>query len=120
MCSVYRSSRAVVAGWCGKHVRAFGVIASAAMPTFTSLTVASEGAYRIVTLNRPERMNALSRALLHEIGAAFEGLAADTSAHVVILTGAGDKAFCAGADLQERHGMSENEVRALLGLYRRS
>ena len=36
---------------------------------FTSLLVTSDGPYRIVTLNRPERMNALSRALLHEIGA---------------------------------------------------
>jgi enoyl-CoA hydratase/carnithine racemase len=65
-------------------------------------------------------MNALSRALLHEIGAVFTELADDRAARVIVLTGAGDKAFCAGADLKERQGMSENEVRALLGLYRRS
>lgn len=90
------------------------------MAQYTSLTVASDGPYRIVTLNRPERMNALSRVLLAEIGDAFEKLAHDRDARVVVLTGAGEKAFCAGADLKERQGMTENEVRALLGLYRRS
>jgi enoyl-CoA hydratase/carnithine racemase len=90
------------------------------MPQFTALTIESDGPYRIVTLNRPERMNALSRALLVEIGQAFRQLAEDRDARVVILTGAGDKAFCAGADLKERQGMSENEVRALLRLYRDS
>src|SRR5438067_806289 len=87
---------------------------------FTSLLVTSDGPYRIVTLNRPERMNALSRALLHEIGVAFTELANDADARVIILTGTGEKAFCAGADLKERQGMSENDVRGLLGLYRRS
>jgi methylglutaconyl-CoA hydratase len=90
------------------------------MPPFTALTVAVDGPYRIVTLNRPERMNALSRTLLEEIGAAFVALAEDRDARVVVLTGTGEKAFCAGADLKERRGMSENDVRALLGLYRRS
>jgi enoyl-CoA hydratase/carnithine racemase len=90
------------------------------LPTFTSLLVTSDGPYRIVTLNRPERMNALSRTLLQEIGDAFRALANDRDARVIIMTGAGEKAFCAGADLKERQGMSENDVRALLGLYRRS
>jgi enoyl-CoA hydratase/carnithine racemase len=90
------------------------------MRQFTSLTIAEDGPYRIVTLARPERMNALSRVLLEEIQAAFVELAQDRNVRVVILTGTGDKAFCAGADLKERQGMSENEVRALLGLYRRS
>src|SRR5689334_18976650 len=90
------------------------------MATFTALTLAADGPYRIVTLNRPERLNALSRTLLHEIGAVFAQLADERDARVIVLTGAGEKAFCAGADLKERQGMSENEVRALLGLYRRS
>lgn len=90
------------------------------MRQFTSLSVGEDGPYRVVTLARPERMNALSRALLEEIHAVFAHLAEDRDARVVILTGAGEKAFCAGADLKERQGMSENEVRALLRLYRRS
>ncbi len=88
--------------------------------SFSSLLVVADGPYRIVTLNRPERMNALSRTLLSEIGVAFTLLADDADARVIILTGVGDKAFCAGADLKERQGMSENDVRGLLGLYRGS
>jgi methylglutaconyl-CoA hydratase len=94
------------------------VPSAAVMNQYTSLTLEQDGPYRIVTLNRPERMNALSRALLHEIAAAFRALAEDRDARVVIVTGAGDKAFCAGADLKERQGMTENEVRLLLRLYR--
>jgi enoyl-CoA hydratase/carnithine racemase len=52
-----------------------------------------------VTLNRPERRNALSTALLAELRAALRTAKDDPEVRVVILTGAGDKAFCAGADL---------------------
>ncbi len=90
------------------------------MTAYTCLTLTADGPYRIVTLNRPDRMNALSRALLEEIGDVFGALAHDAAARVIIVTGTGEKAFCAGADLKERQGMTENEVRALLGLYRRS
>jgi methylglutaconyl-CoA hydratase len=81
------------------------------MTVYQALTVHEDGPFRVVTLNRPDRMNALSRALLHEIGSVFRALADDRAARVVILTGAGDRAFCAGADLKERQGMSENDVR---------
>jgi enoyl-CoA hydratase len=53
-----------------------------------------------LTLNRPQAMNALSRALRAEIVRAFDDVAADPSIGVVILTGAG-RAFCAGLDLKE-------------------
>jgi len=53
-----------------------------------------------VTLNRPEARNALSRALMEALTAAFQKAAADPEVRVVILTGAG-KAFCAGMDLKE-------------------
>lgn len=53
-----------------------------------------------LTLNRPEAMNALSRALRHALADAFKDLHADESIRVVILTGAG-RAFCAGMDLKE-------------------
>ena len=52
-----------------------------------------------VTINRPDRRNALSWQVMTELRDAFEGARADPSVHVVVLTGAGDKAFCAGADL---------------------
>jgi enoyl-CoA hydratase len=54
----------------------------------------------VLTLNRPDALNALSRALRAEIAAAFEGLQADGATRVAILTGAG-RAFSAGIDLKE-------------------
>jgi enoyl-CoA hydratase/carnithine racemase len=52
-----------------------------------------------LTLNRPERRNALSPTLLAELLSALEGAARDETVRAVVLTGAGDRAFCAGADL---------------------
>jgi enoyl-CoA hydratase len=57
-----------------------------------------------LTLNRPAAMNALSRALRGEITRTFQSLAEDDEVGVVILTGAGDRAFCAGLDLKELGG----------------
>jgi 2-(1,2-epoxy-1,2-dihydrophenyl)acetyl-CoA isomerase len=64
----------------------------------TLLTSLADGVAR-VTLNRPDVRNALSRTLLAELGAALAAYEADPAARVVVLAGAGDKAFCAGADL---------------------
>jgi enoyl-CoA hydratase len=64
------------------------------------LVVGREGALAIVTLNRPEALNALSRELRAAATAAFRELAADPEVRVAILTGAG-RAFCAGLDLKE-------------------
>lgn len=73
------------------------------------LSISQQGPVRLLTLNRPEAMNALSSALatrlLHEVCAAE----ADPMTRVVIVTGAGDKAFCAGADLKERRDMTAEE-----------
>lgn len=63
-----------------------------------------------VTLNRPERLNALSRDVnlqLQDIAHSFEQR---EDARCVVLTGAGDKAFCAGADLKERKGVSAEDA----------
>ncbi|QKZ14720.1 enoyl-CoA hydratase/isomerase family protein [Spirosoma sp. KUDC1026] len=54
-----------------------------------------------ITLNRPHVYNALSPALLRELNTAFETAGADDTVRVVVLTGAGDKAFSSGADLKE-------------------
>jgi enoyl-CoA hydratase len=66
-------------------------------------TVTYEAADRIatVTVNRPEKMNALDDGVLDEMGAAFARAREDGSAGAVILTGAGPKAFIAGADIAE-------------------
>jgi len=61
----------------------------------------------IVTLNRPEKLNALSTALLDELSAALDDAAADPDVRIVILTGAGEKAFAAGADIGQYQGRRE-------------
>jgi enoyl-CoA hydratase len=60
-----------------------------------------EGSVEILKLNRPEQRNALSPELLEGLSAALGEIKADDSVRVVILTAAGDKAFCAGMDLKE-------------------
>ncbi len=64
------------------------------------LLVEREGAVAILTLNRPEAMNALSKALRDALAEAFRALQADPAIRVAIVTGAG-RAFCAGFDLKE-------------------
>lgn len=63
--------------------------------------VEREGAVAIVTLNRPEAMNALSSALRAELAEAMVALDADDAVRAVVLTGAGERAFTAGLDLKE-------------------
>ncbi|GAC1418761.1 MAG: enoyl-CoA hydratase [Actinomycetota bacterium] len=69
------------------------------------------GEISTIVLSRPEAANCLSRSTLDELREAIRLVASDTSCRVVIVTGTGDKAFCAGADLKERAGMSDEEVR---------
>jgi len=64
------------------------------------ILVEKTGEYAVVTLNRPQAMNALSRELRSAIAETFDTLEADPRVRVAILTGAG-KAFCAGLDLKE-------------------
>ncbi len=80
--------------------------------------VEQRGAVAVWTLDRPDRMNALSRAMLEAIGKLSREAATNASVRAVVVTGAGDKAFCAGADLKERRTMSDEDVRSLLDLYR--
>jgi len=68
------------------------------MPFEALLYVVHDGVATI-TINRPERRNALSWTVMSELRSAFEEAKADHEVRVVVLTGAGDKAFCAGADL---------------------
>ncbi|MEM9189204.1 MAG: enoyl-CoA hydratase-related protein [Myxococcota bacterium] len=75
-------------------------------------------AIAVWTIDRPDRMNALSRAVVREIGRLAREAEVDDTLRAVIITGAGDRAFCAGADLKERQHMSEADVRDFLSLYR--
>ena len=60
-----------------------------------------EGAVLVITIDRPEKRNALSRQMNRELCQAWVRFRDDSSLRVAILTGAGDRAFCAGADLSE-------------------
>lgn len=61
----------------------------------------NRGRVAVVTINRPESRNAINRGVREGLAAAWERFGKDAEARVAILTGAGDKAFCAGADLKE-------------------
>ncbi|MCH1568641.1 MAG: enoyl-CoA hydratase [Alphaproteobacteria bacterium] len=63
--------------------------------------VEKAGGYGVVTLNRPHAMNALSAKLRNQLATAIDDLEADDNIRVMILTGAGEKAFTAGLDLKE-------------------
>src|SRR5208337_133017 len=66
----------------------------------------------IITLNRPKVLNALNAATLAELDSAFAHLGADGSVRVVLLTGAGDRAFVAGPDISELAPMSAAEAQS--------
>jgi enoyl-CoA hydratase/carnithine racemase len=71
--------------------------------TSKPILVAREGAIATVTLNKPEKRNALDKAMWLELGAAMRSLDADDSVRCIVLRGAGDAAFAAGADISEFH-----------------
>lgn len=78
--------------------------------TGTVLLEKRAGELAVITLNRPQAANALSKEMLFDLDEVLENLKKDRSIRVVILTGSGEKVFCAGADLKERRGMKEEEV----------
>ncbi|HRN59671.1 MAG TPA: enoyl-CoA hydratase-related protein [Chiayiivirga sp.] len=68
---------------------------------FVNLLIENLGAVRRITVNRPDKLNALNAATLDELTRAFEDAGTDGSVRAVILRGAGEKAFVAGADISE-------------------
>jgi 2-(1,2-epoxy-1,2-dihydrophenyl)acetyl-CoA isomerase len=64
----------------------------------------------LITLNRPDKLNALSFPLMEELDDALSGYEADDAIKAVILTGAGERAFSAGADIHEMAGLSSDEL----------
>ena len=80
--------------------------------------LARRGAVGVLTIDRADRRNALSRDALFAFGRLGRELVADPAIRAIVITADGDKAFCAGADLKERQGMSTDDVRVQVGLYR--
>jgi len=87
----------------------------ATLPATTGLDVESTDGVVRLTLNRPEKRNALSRELLSQIETALAVIAADASARVVVLSARGP-VFCSGHDLGEMVGCSESDYHALFAL----
>ena len=71
------------------------------MPDYETILTETDGAVTIITLNRPKALNALSSVVLEELIDAFAAYQADDGQRCAIITGSGDKAFAAGADIKE-------------------
>jgi enoyl-CoA hydratase len=69
--------------------------------SYQNIRLEVAGAVATVTVNRPDKLNALNDATLHELAHAFDAAAADEQVRALVLTGAGEKAFVAGADINE-------------------
>ncbi len=74
------------------------------MDTFTQISLEKADGIATITLDRPEKMNAFTRTMMAEIIAAMDDVDADDDIRAVIFTGAGERAFCAGADLTPEGG----------------
>ncbi len=81
--------------------------------TFEALLIERDGAVATVTFNRPAVLNALNARTLDELDAAVTALDGDPAVRVILLTGAGEKAFVAGADINELAGQTPVAAREL-------
>lgn len=80
---------------------------------FENIILENEGKIALITINRPESLNALNHKTIQELSNAFENLNNDSSVRVIILTGSGEKSFVAGADIKEFADFGTNEAENL-------
>lgn len=78
------------------------------------LDVAIEDQVAVLTLNRPDAMNSINFDMLHALKAQIESIRFNPEVRVVIITGAGGRAFCAGADLKERATLTDLQVKQFI------
>ncbi len=83
-----------------------------------SILVRREEGLVFATLNRPDKLNALNKEIFDELDDLLARLETDKTARVLVLSGAGEKSFCVGADLKERQGMGEKDVIARFAFVR--
>jgi enoyl-CoA hydratase len=74
---------------------------------YETILVERDGAISVITINRPKALNALNDAVMNELAAAMAELEADLSVRCVIITGAGERAFVAGADIGELNQLTD-------------
>lgn len=79
---------------------------------YQNLLISDRGAVRDITINRPDKLNALNLLTLQELDAAFRVAREDAAVRVIVLAGAGEKAFVAGADIAELATLSPVEAQA--------
>jgi enoyl-CoA hydratase len=79
---------------------------------YRNLEIGNRGAVRTITVNRPDKLNALNRDTLNELTIAFAQAAQDDAVRTVVLTGAGEKAFVAGADIAEMNGYTPVQAKS--------
>lgn len=80
---------------------------------YQTLEYQIENSLCTITLNRPDKLNALNQALLAELRTAFMSALSDTAVKGIIITGSGEKAFAAGADIQEFVGLTPKQASEL-------
>ncbi|MFE9104604.1 enoyl-CoA hydratase/isomerase family protein [Actinomadura geliboluensis] len=82
------------------------------------VTLRRDGHVAEIVLDRPEALNALSTAMARRLAGACAEVAADPAVRAVVLSAAGEKAFCVGADLKERNAMTDDEILAQRPVFR--
>ncbi len=86
---------------------------------YENLLYAVENRAAWITVHRPEKLNALNRRTVEELGRAAEAALADPDVGALLVTGAGEKAFVAGADIAEMAEMTPHESQEFLRLLHR-
>ncbi len=84
--------------------------------SYENVNFECEGRVAVVTINRPKALNALNKQTFDEIEAVFKEIAADDNIGAVVVTGAGDKAFVAGADISEFDALTTEKLGEELAL----
>jgi len=76
---------------------------------YSAITTSIENAILLITINRPDKLNALNRTVIDELNTAIDEVYSNAAIRSVIITGAGPKAFVAGADISEFQGLKHSE-----------
>lgn len=80
---------------------------------YDNLIISTENKISVITINRPESLNALNAQTIKEISSALDVLASDSEVRVIVLTGSGEKSFVAGADIKEFSDFNQDQAEDL-------